>query len=106
MSLKTINLILLILFLAENAIGDDHIARSQEMLPAEHQNCHQDQDCVRVSLKCSCDCGVIINKSFLSHYLEIKESECQNYSGPYCKMACPEEVKCSNGKCIVMKIGS
>lgn len=64
-----------------------------------HQACKEDSDCTRISLKCSCDCGIPINKKFISSYLELKEAKCKGYSGPFCKMDCSGVSKCNKGLC-------
>jgi len=105
MRFKNLKLLLIFILLPKNGFGvDQSLEWLVEVIP-EHQKCSNDKDCARFSLKCSCDCGFPINSSFLPRYLEIKEKECKGYTGPYCKMECPEEVKCSIGKCVVVEMG-
>lgn len=65
------------------------------------QVCKVDEDCVMAMVKCSCDCGVPINKIHWQKYLDAQVERCKNYNGPYCKVSCTFEPKCINNTCTV-----
>ena len=71
-----------------------------------HQRCEKDSDCIRLVMKCSCDCGVPLNVNFTDFYLRAKEERCKDYSGPMCKFACPEKTACVQKKCVMVEQGS
>ncbi len=67
----------------------------------EDKKCTVDEDCVTTMVKCSCDCGVPINKIHWSKYLDKKAKRCTFYFGPMCFMKCEQELKCINGICTI-----
>ena len=65
------------------------------------QICQEDTDCVRAMVKCSCDCGVPINKLSWQKYLARQEKMCKFYFGRMCKIGCNEVPKCINNICTI-----
>lgn len=65
------------------------------------QVCKVDEDCVMAMVKCSCDCGVPVNKIHWLKYSFEQVKRCENYKGTYCKMNCEVEPKCINNICTV-----
>ena len=72
---------------------------------AEHQRCENDTDCIRLVIKCACDCGEPIHSRFTDLYLRSKEVRCKGYSGPMCKHACPGRTRCVQKRCVVEEPG-
>jgi hypothetical protein len=69
--------------------------------PAD-QACQADDDCVMAMVKCSCDCGVPINKLNWPKYLDQQARMCENYNGRMCKMGCNQVLKCVDNICAVL----
>lgn len=65
------------------------------------QVCEVDKDCIMAMVKCSCNCGVPINKIYWQKYLDAQVKRCKNYKGPYCKVNCEVEPKCINNTCMI-----
>lgn len=68
------------------------------------QYCNEDSECIMAMVKCSCDCGVPINKIYLQKYLNMKEEKCKSYEGIMCKMDCRTDLKCVNNSCVKDKL--
>lgn len=67
------------------------------------RSCVSDSDCTTVSTKCSCSCGEGVSKNKLQKYLNLVETSCQNYQGPYCKVLCNGQVKCLEKVCTYVR---
>lgn len=67
----------------------------------EDQSCQLDSDCVMSPVKCSCDCGIPINKINIQKYLDRYEEACKSYKGTMCDMQCGQILKCENNLCVV-----
>lgn len=76
--------------------------KSLEVAAAD-QKCEADDDCIMVMVKCSCDCGVPINKANWQKYLDKQEKMCEDYEGPMCKMMCNQKLRCINKVCSVLE---
>ena len=76
--------------------------KSIEVEPAD-QACEADEDCIMAMVKCSCDCGVPINKANWKKYLDEKEEMCTDYEGPMCGMMCDQNLGCVDKVCEVVE---
>lgn len=65
------------------------------------RSCKVDEDCIMAMIKCSCDCGIPINKIYLNKYLNKQNEMCKSYTGPMCKMQCEQKLKCISNICTV-----
>ncbi|MCU0661656.1 MAG: hypothetical protein MUC50_04940 [Myxococcota bacterium] len=65
------------------------------------QRCSVSDDCVMTMVKCSCDCGVPINKEYDSKYFKEVEEMCKDYEGPMCSMDCDTTIECKDNVCSV-----
>ncbi|HVH42389.1 MAG TPA: hypothetical protein VM925_08595 [Labilithrix sp.] len=53
-------------------------------------------------VKCSCDCGVPINRAKWQKYLDAQAQMCVDYHGPMCRMDCSNVVlECRDRVCSV-----
>jgi hypothetical protein len=82
-----------------NMIGPSEQALTID--PAD-QACQADDDCVMAMVKCSCDCGIPINKLNWPKYIDQQAKICENYNGPMCKMSCDQVLKCVNSICTIV----
>ena len=67
------------------------------------QICENDDDCIMAMVKCSCDCGVPINKANWQKYLDEQEKMCEDYEGPMCKMMCNQKIRCVDKACSIIE---
>ncbi|MBI3072121.1 MAG: hypothetical protein HYY84_08365 [Deltaproteobacteria bacterium] len=66
---------------------------------AADQDCRADGDCVLTMVRCSCDCGLPVNKVHRDKYQAAQGQMCKEYRGIMCKMKCDERVACVDAKC-------
>jgi len=66
------------------------------------QACEVDDDCVMAMVKCSCDCGIPINKIHQQKYIDEQIEICENYEGKMCKMKCEQELECVDSICTIV----
>jgi len=65
-----------------------------------HKQCNYDNECQRVSAKCTCSCGGAINKASIPEHKKNTKLACANYKGPVCDMYCRIKVPvCLNNQC-------
>lgn len=105
--MKVISLCMFMSFLTLQGKGENfaYAESNEELLKNnildKHRFCKISEDCVLFSMQCSCDCGEVINKKFVRHYLDRKEKACRGYLGKMCKIKCPESFSCIEGLCKV-----
>ena len=66
------------------------------------QECDKDEDCILTMVKCSCDCGLPVNRAHLQKYLDEQEKMCEDYEGKMCKMNCDQKLGCIHHICMVL----
>jgi hypothetical protein len=66
------------------------------------QGCTSADECIQTMVKCSCDCGVPINRAKWQKYLDAQAQMCVDYHGPMCRMDCSNVVlECRDRVCSV-----
>jgi hypothetical protein len=67
--------------------------------PAD-QACTSANECIQTMVKCSCDCGLPINRANGQKYVDAQAAMCRDYQGPLCKMHCSNVVlECRDRVC-------
>ena len=71
-----------------------------QVIAADRQ-CNADADCTLAMVRCSCDCGVAINKEHQKKYLDLQAQMCRDFKGKMCKMSCLQALGCVEKVCTI-----